>query len=372
MDLTLTEQQRMLRSTVEELLQRDLPKETLVEIDRGNVSIGDRWDALASTGLLGILIPEGYGGAGGSLMDTAVVYEALGTGPVPGPHLSSGVIAALALMDGGTDAQKQEVLPAIAEGTRTVALAVTEHDYGWEERFVALPALADGDGFSLTGAKAYVQDAVGVSDLMVAARVPDGRVGLLLVDAASPGVDVRPLDGFETGFAEVRFDNVRVPASALVGAGAEDGWAILDRALVKALPIAAAYIVGGLSRVFDMCLTYSRTRHQFGQAIGRFQRVQDHVIDIVNHLDAARWTAYEAVWKQETGREDAGAAARVAIVAAKEGYYLGCNAAHDVHAGVGIVREYGLTLHTQMSRTLYHFLGGPKLHRRRLADAILA
>ena len=131
----------------------------------------------------------------------------------------------------------------------------------------------------------------------------------------------------------------------------------------------SAYQVGGLDSVSRMCLEYSRTRHQFQQPIGRFQRVQDHIIDIVNHLDAARWTTYEALWKLDTGRP-AVAGVHMAAALASEGYYLACNSAHDVHAGIGIVREYGLTLHTKMSRTLYHYLGDPRRHRREIARAL--
>jgi alkylation response protein AidB-like acyl-CoA dehydrogenase len=118
-----------------------------------------------------------------------------------------------------------------------------------------------------------------------------------------------------------------------------------------------------------MAVAYSRTRVQFGQPIGRFQRVQDHIINIVNHLDAARWTTYEALWKLDTGRP-AAASVHLAKAVTSEAYLKVCDSGHEVHAGVGVIREYGLTLHTQRSRTLYHLLGEPRYHRRRLADAL--
>ena len=118
-----------------------------------------------------------------------------------------------------------------------------------------------------------------------------------------------------------------------------------------------------------MSVDYSRTRIQFGTPIGRFQRVQDQIINLVNHLDAARWTTYEALWKLDVGR-DAASSISLAKAVASEGYYEACNYAHEVHAGVGSMTEYGLTLHTAASRTLYHFLGDPKQHRRELAAAL--
>jgi alkylation response protein AidB-like acyl-CoA dehydrogenase len=118
-----------------------------------------------------------------------------------------------------------------------------------------------------------------------------------------------------------------------------------------------------------MSVNYARERTQFGQPIGRFQRVQDHVIHIVNYLDAARWTTYEALWKLDTGA-DAAVSAHVAKSVASESYLRACDFAHEVHAGIGVVREYGLTLHTKMSRSLYHCLGAPQEHRKRLESAL--
>ncbi len=143
----------------------------------------------------------------------------------------------------------------------------------------------------------------------------------------------------------------------------------LERAMLKAIPVLGAYQVGGCNAVFDLSVDYSRTREQFGTPIGRFQRVQDHIINLLNRLDAARWTTYEALWKLDSG-QPADASVHMSKAVTSEGYLWACNYAHEVHAGVGIVREYGLTLHTQMSRTLYHFLGDPKYHKRKLGDAL--
>jgi alkylation response protein AidB-like acyl-CoA dehydrogenase len=146
-------------------------------------------------------------------------------------------------------------------------------------------------------------------------------------------------------------------------------WAALERAIRAAAPVLCAYKVGGCRQVLDMSVNYARERTQFGQAIGRFQRVQDHVIHIVNYLDAARWTTYEALWKIDSGM-DAAASVHVAKSVASESYMRACDFAHEVHAGIGVVREYGLTLHTKMSRTLYHCLGAPKAHRKKLESVL--
>ena len=373
MDLLLNEQQRMLQSTVQELLRRDFPKHVLASFDAGTESVGSRWEALASTGLLGSLVPEEYGGVGGTLADAAVVFEELGKGPVPGPHFSSGVLAALLVSECGSSEQKTAHLPAIVDGSEVFAVAITEERYGWEPRHVQATATPSASGFTLDGVKLHVPDADAATHFLVAARMGPEAVGFFIVGADAEGVSVRPLGGFSTGLGEIRLDGVSVGEDALLaqtGDGGEQGaWGPFTNAFLKATAVLSAYQVGGLDSVSRMCLEYSRTRHQFQQPIGRFQRVQDHIIDIVNHLDAARWTTYEALWKLDTGRP-AIAGVHMAAALASEGYYLACNSAHDVHAGIGIVREYGLTLHTKMSRTLYHYLGDPRRHRREIARAL--
>ena len=179
---------------------------------------------------------------------------------------------------------------------------------------------------------------------------------------------MRNLDGFMTGMCEVTFAGVRVSGGDLIGV-AGDAWNALERAMLAAIPVLCAYKVGGCRAVLEMSTTYARERTQFGQIIGRFQRVQDHVIHIVNYLDAARWTTYEALWKLDSGA-DAAASSHVAKSVASESYMRACDFAHEVHAGIGVVREYGLTLHTKMSRSLYHCLGAPRQHRQRLESAL--
>ena len=292
--------------------------------------------------------------------------------------MSSGALGALTILEAGTEAQKRSLLPELAAGRRTVALAITEADYQWDEADVHSVAAADGDGYRISGVKVYVYDAAAVTDLICAVRAENGQqVGLALVPADAPGVSIRRLEGFAWNLAEVRLDGVQIERSAVLSGRAmtddspfAGGWAALEQAVARAIPLLCAYQVGGAQRVYEMSVEYSRTRVQFGTPIGRFQRVQDHIINLVNELDAARWTTYEALWKVDTERVAAADSIHLAKAVSSAAYYNACNHAHEVHAGVGSTTEYGLTLHTTASRTLYQFLGDPKFHRRRLADAL--
>jgi alkylation response protein AidB-like acyl-CoA dehydrogenase len=202
----------------------------------------------------------------------------------------------------------------------------------------------------------------------VAVRTGDrpGDVSLLLVDARGAGVRARRLPGFLSWQCEVTFEGAE---AELLGRGEHHGWAQLERALLKALPVLCSYMVGGCQAVFELSVAHSQERVQFGVPIGKFQRVQDHIIRLVNHLDAARWTTAEALWKLDGGHP-AGASVHMAKAVSSEAYLEACNAAHEVHAGQGSLVEYGLVAHTQMSRTLFAYLGDPRWHKRRMADAL--
>jgi alkylation response protein AidB-like acyl-CoA dehydrogenase len=232
-------------------------------------------------------------------------------------------------------------------------------------------ARSQDGGYVLDGTKLFVYDGHCADTLITAVRTDDADgVSLVVVDATAPGVSARRMKGFLSSESEVRFDNVEVQASAMLGAPGS-GQGALDRALLKATPILCAYKVGGSQAVYDLSVEYSRERKQFGQPIGRFQHVQNHIVQLVNNLDAARWTTYEVLWKLDSGKPDAEVSMHLAKAVSSEAYIQATNYAHEVHAGVGVMREYGLTLFTQLSRSLYHALGDPAYHQRKLGDLLV-
>lgn len=365
MDLSLTEEQELLRRVTRDFVQREFPKETILHLEESRQdTTPELWKRAREMGWLGMLTGTEYGGSGNTLTDAAVVFEELGRGPAPGPFFSSGVLAALLVQEAGSQDQKRKYLPGICSGEYAFSMAITEPDYGWTPGAVRM-ALSPRDGcYSLSGIKLFVQDAQSATHFICAARQGE-KAAFAIVEAGAAGVEVRALDGFLTSMYEVNFDGVEAPASGVLA----EGWPAFERVLMKALPILCAYQVGGMETVLEMAVDHSRTRVQFGRPIGRFQRVQDHIIRLVNHLDSARWTTYEALWKLDTGRE-AATSVHMAKAVTSEAYVKACDAAHEVLAGIGIDKGYGITLHTQMSRTLYSYLGDPKHHKGRLGDAL--
>jgi alkylation response protein AidB-like acyl-CoA dehydrogenase len=371
-DLSLTEPQELLRASARSFVEREAPRHALVAAQRDDASLTrDLWRNAAALGWPGILVPAEYGGSESSLTDAAVLFEELGRGPVPGPFFSSAVLGALTVLEAASPAQRRTLLPRVTSGQAVLAVAITEPNASWGPQGVTLRPRRSGDRYRLDGVKLFVSDATSATHLIVVVRTGDGAgdLGLLLVDAAAPGVRARRLPGFLSWQDEVTFEGVEVPASDLLGGSETDGWATLERALHRAWPVLCSFMVGGCQAVFEMSVVHSQQRVQFGVPIGRFQRVQDHVIRLVNHLDSARWTTAEALWKLDTGRPGVDAV-HLAKAVSSEGYLEACNAAHEVHAGQGSLTEYGLAAHTQMSRTLFSYLGDPRWHKRRMADAL--
>ena len=370
MDLSLSDTQQLIQDSVRDFVRGACDRDALLKLDRDPAAIaGKLWPQMAELGWTGMAIPEQYGGTGNSMTDVAVLFEELGAGPVPAPLFSSAVLCARILLEAADENTRNAWLPRIASGERIFALALTDMHYGWSADGIRLVAAKEGSDFRLTGTKAFVHDAQFATDLLVAARVSGSEgISIFRVDARASGVAIRPLAGFLTGMSEVTFENAAVSGGDLIGAAGTASDA-LDRAMLAAIPVLCAYKVGGCRAVFEMSTRYARERTQFGQIIGRFQRVQDHVIHIVNYLDSARWTTYEALWKLDSGA-DAVASSLVAKSVASESYLRACDFAHEVHAGIGVMREYGLTLHTKMSRSLYHCLGAPGLHRKRLESVL--
>ena len=372
MDLSLTEPQELLRASVRSFVEREAPRHALVAAQHDGARLATGlWRKASELGWPGILVPAEHGGSESSLTDAAVLFEELGRGPVPGPFFSSGALGALTVMEAASPAQRREILPGVARGESVLSVAITEPHASWGPQGITLRARQTGDRYRLDGVKLFVGDATLATHLVVAVRTGDaaGDIGLLLVDATSPGVRTRRLPGFLSWQDEVTFEGAEVAAADLLGGSSTGGWIALERALQRAWPVLCAFMVGGCQAVFEMSVAHSQQRVQFGVPIGKFQRVQDHIIRLVNHLDAARWTTAEALWKLDSGRP-AVDAVHLAKAVSSEGYLEACNAAHEVHAGQGSLTEYGLAAHTQMSRTLFSYLGDPRWHKRRMADAL--
>lgn len=363
MDLGYTEIEKQLQSSVRGFLQREATRGELISLRESGTTWKAEWlDTFASAGWLALAVPEELGGVGAGVTELAVVCEELGKGPVGGPFLPSSVVAASILTALDASTTRDGLLEGIAAGTAVVIPALRDPERSWQGP-AGSTALITADGVSCT--KVFVHEADLASHFLVSGRGDDGSPRFAIVEAASPGVSTRRLSGFLFGHFEVTLDDAK-PIAVL---GAPDIRA-LNRSLAPAYVGLAAYLAGGIRSVLEMSVEHSNTREQFGVAIGTFQRVQDHVVRILNAADAAHWCAYEAAWALDSGQATGVGHAHLAAAAAADGYWEAANAGHDVHAGIGSDPKFGLTLYTELSRSLFEYLGDPEWHRLQLAHEL--
>jgi alkylation response protein AidB-like acyl-CoA dehydrogenase len=373
LDFRLSESEEILKTAAVNFLKRDISKETLMSLHDSDTGFTEEiWRKIVDMGWLGIITPEEYGGTGYPLTAAGILFEALGAAPLPGPYFSSGILGSLIIQEAGTEEQKKALLPKIADGTMVLSLIINEAEYGWSSGTGKTTAEKKGGDFILNGLKLLAQDAQAATHFIVPIRTgQDGQaISLFLVDKSSEGVSQRRLSGYLIGRTfEVNLKSVKVPQTALLG-GKDKGGPLLKKAVGKSIPILCAYKVGGCQAVFDMTVEYSRVRVQFGQTIGRFQRVQEMIIEIINQVDAARWTTYEALWKLDT-QGLIPESIHLAKAVASESYWQVCNQGHRAISGISYSMEHPLSLHTRTSRYLYNYLGEPTYHKQQLAKLLL-
>jgi alkylation response protein AidB-like acyl-CoA dehydrogenase len=378
MDLSFTPEQKKIQETARDFLGRECPWTLVKKIDESdNGFSAELWRKIVNIGWVGASIPNEYGGSGRSVTDLGVLYEEIGQSLLPGPYFSSAVLCGSIIAAAGTKKQKQQLLPAITKGQKILALALTEPDYGWSPECIHLSAKQKGRSFVLNGTKRFVHDAQIANLIICVARTrksnnPVRGITLFLVDKESVGLSCRSLSGFAgEKLNELNFNSVEVPESSILGEK-DNGWLALAKPLNRATVLLCAYMVGGCQHVLDMTVKHAQTRVQFGLPVGSFQWVQSYIIEQANHLERARWFTYEAMWKLDANRseKEQDEAVSLAKVISSEAFHECCHLAHEVHAGIGVKKDYPLYLYSKKAKTLYSYLGDSTYHRRRVAQLL--
>ncbi|MCU1665221.1 MAG: acyl-CoA dehydrogenase [Pseudonocardia sp.] len=306
-------------------------------------------------GVLGLAVPEELGGAGGGLVDQAVVAEEFGAALVPGPVLGTVALAVPALVALGGD----EVLPSLVEGTRTGALAVPDHGGRFDPALVSVTE----SGGALTGEATQVVD--GAADVLLVAARAGRDLGFYVVQ----GGERRSLSTLDRTRrqATVRFS--ATPAR-LVASGAD-----AERAITAALRVGGALLaaeqVGGAKRLLDLTVAYAGTRLQFGRPIGSFQAVKHRCADMLVLVEHARSTAYHAAWALQDGTDDPDLAVSIAQATCSEAYQRVAADTVQLHGGIGFTWEHSAHLYLKRAVTDAALLGSAAAHRERIAELVL-
>jgi alkylation response protein AidB-like acyl-CoA dehydrogenase len=267
LDLEFDQEQELLRQTVREVLQRHCPLDVVRSMEDDPVGyLPELWSQLGELDLIGLLLPEEYGGSGMSLIEGVALYEELGRALAPVPHFVSAVMAGGVLAAAGSAEQKDRWLRAVAAGEAVLTPAWLEPENGFTARGVEVRATASGSGgFSLSGLKRHVAFASSADRLVVLARVggSDEDVDLFLVDPTAPGVTLRQQFSLASDTQyEVAFSEVALAEADRIGE-AGTGWATWQSVLEPALVLLAAQAVGGARYALDITVQYAKDRFQF-------------------------------------------------------------------------------------------------------------
>lgn len=368
MDLKFSQEQLMLQEVVARFVKEKAPENLVPRwFDSGETFQPDLYRQAADVGWIGMCAPESMGGGGFQATDAGIVLEQLGRAPVPGPIFTSSILVPRLFENLATRDQQMRFIPDTCKGEIVWAIGLSDSPRRFSAKDITLEATVTKQGLVVNGRKQFVHDAAAANWLICAANSSNGVV-LLAIDLRTDGINIIAHDGFLTSLYDVEFNNIPVDEADIISRS-PDWWHETELALEPTLPILSAYKVGACQRVFEMTVDYTNERVVFGQPIGRFQRVQDHVVELTNHLDAARWITYEALWKVDCGGSYR-AAVHEAKAVASESYYQVCNYANMVFAGPGTSLDHPLVPHTITSRTLYQFLGDPNYHKLKMMDAL--
>jgi len=374
MALVLTQEQSLLRDSARDLIGDKAPVSHLRHLRDTQDETGfsrDLWKTFAEMGFSGLLVPEEFGGSGLGCVEAGVVMEEIGRNLMPSPFLATSVLAASALAQGGSAAQKSEHLPKVADGSLLAALAIDE---GAKHRplMTRMQAVRSGNGFRLEGDKAFVVDGHAADLLIVAARTA-GSAGerdgltLFLVDPRARGIEIERTAMVDShNAARIKFESVEVNADGVLGE-VDQGGGLLEGVLNIGRGAVASEMVGVAEGVFGRTVSYLKERRQFGKAIGEFQALQHRAAQLYIEIEITRAAVLKAL--QALDKDAANAASAVAVAKARAGSTatLAVQEGVQMHGGMGMTDQFDIGFFMKRARVCQELFGDNNFHADQLA-----
>jgi len=270
--------------------------------------------------------------------------------------------------------RKRNLLSKIASGEAIATLAITEPSASYDASAITVKAVADGDGYVISGTKLFVENAHITDYIIVAARTkeggaPEDGITLFVVDGKAPGITttlLRTISGSKQ--CEVSFDSVKLTKASVLGEE-DKGWPVAEKVLEKAAAAKCAEMVGGAQATLDMSVAYAKERIQFGRPIGSFQAVQHHCANMLTDVDGSRFITYQAVWKLSEGLP---ATMEVSMAKAwtNDAYRRVTQLGHQIHGGIGFCMDHDMPLYFKASKTAESLFGTSDWHREKVAQEL--
>ena len=334
MDFDFSEEQYLLRDAVRDLLRNECtPAQVRAMWSDASGRSAQRWRKLGDMGVLGLMVPEQYGGSGMDEVDMVLAVEESGRAALPEPLVESAALAAPLLARAGSDALKSEWLPRAASGDAVLTVGLASQPYVTDATADLVLLERDGEIHAVT------QDRVTLQPL----KSVDGARRLFKVTA-------------ETG------------DDTLIGTSAQHGQWLFDHAAAAT----AAQLAGIAGALLDQTVEYVKVREQFGRKVGSFQAVQHRLADMLLQVESARSAVYYAAYALANDLPDASIAASVAKAAANDAERFANQNALQLHGGIGFTWEHDLHLWLKRGKALEWMYGDADFHRKRIADWIYA
>jgi alkylation response protein AidB-like acyl-CoA dehydrogenase len=373
LDLTFSPEQEMLRETVRGVVATTSPLSVVRELEDDPTGYSpELWKQLAHLDLIGLQLPEEYGGSGMTTLETVVLYEEFGRAIAPSPHFVSSILCGGSLARSGSADQKQEWLPGIVSGEAILTPAWLEPENSSGPNGVQLRAEPDGDGWTLTGTKRHVAFASSASRLVVLARTGDapGDVDLFLVDPAGPGVTLtQQLTIGSDAQYKVELSGVRVGQADRIGA-AGTGWVTWSAVMHEGIILAAAQAVGGAQYAMEITTQYAKDRHQFDKPLGAFQALAHYLADAVTAVDGAEVLVHEAAWARAEGRPVDKLAPMAKLYACRTFRDVTATA-QQIFGGIGFTVEFDIQLYFRRAKELQLSWWEPRILEELIAVQVL-
>jgi len=374
MDFDLTEEQRLLKESLDRLIGDRYgfeQRKTYAQAPEGWSR--ELWAQYGELGLLGLPFAEEYGGSAGGPVETMIAMESFGRALALEPFLATVVLGGGFLRHGGTAEQCAALLPKIVDGSLTFAFAQTERHSRYDLADISTTAMRDGVAWVLDGEKGVVLHGDTATKLIVTARIGGGRrdrdgVALFIVDSNAAGVSRRGYptqDGLRA--AEITLAGVRVGPEGVLGEPGE-GLPLVERVVDEAIAALCAEAVGAMAAMHELTVDYLKTRRQFGREIGSFQILQHRAVDMLIALEQARSMAMFATMmaseEDAVERRNTLSAAKVQI--GRSSRLIGQQAV-QLHGGIGMTMEYKVGHYFKRVTMIDTMFGDADHHLRELA-----
>ncbi len=379
MPLVLNEEQVLLKDSARDFFANKMPVKQLRTLRDNNDATGystESWQEIVALGWPGVAIPEAFGGLEFGYTGLGVVMEESGRTLAASPLFATCALGANLILFGGSEDQKSDLLPRVAQGELTLALAIEESSTHGPERTRA-QATEDGDSFVLDGSKKYVLDGHSADQILVLART-SGSAGrsdgltLFLVDPAASGVQIGRLQTMDArNWANIDLSGVRVPKSAVLGTVGQAA-APLQDALSAAQILLSAEMLGSTLECFERTIEYIKTRVQFDRAIGSLQAIQHRAAHMYSEIELAKSVVINALQAldQDTRGDELAKIASLTKAKLAEVFNLVSSEGVQMHGGIGMTDEEEIGFFLKRARATEHTLGDVRYHQNRYGALI--